>query len=132
MVAVAETGPEHHDSNGALESPLKAKKVRVACLRRRRLTRWGVRRDIVLQRSHDDQLAYARSAAMSAAGAPEAPRGVSYGLEEALELLAALEDAREVVSGSANLAVRAELEHQIVVLSRRLGFSSCEEDGRGR
>jgi hypothetical protein len=59
----------------------------------------------------------------------EPPDAVSYGLEEALELLAALEDARDVLAHGDHLAVLAQLEHQIAVLSRKLGFD--EGDRRG-
>ena len=52
----------------------------------------------------------------------EPPGWVSYNLEEALELLAALEDARDTLADSDHLAVVAQLEHQVAVLSRRLGF----------
>jgi hypothetical protein len=59
----------------------------------------------------------------------EPPYAVSYGLEQALELLAALEDARDVLADVIILAVLAQLEHQIAVLSRKLGFD--EGDRRG-
>jgi DnaJ-domain-containing protein 1 len=38
------------------------------------------------------------------------------------ELLAALEDARDVLAESDHLAVLAQVEHQIVELGRKLGF----------
>ena len=56
------------------------------------------------------------------------PREVTYDLEEALELLAALEDARDVLSDSDHLAVLVQVEHQIQVLSRRLGFDQGGTD----
>ncbi len=52
----------------------------------------------------------------------EPPAHVEYDLEEALELLAALEDARDILSDSDHLSVLAQVEHQIGQLSRRLGF----------
>jgi hypothetical protein len=45
-----------------------------------------------------------------------------YDLEDALELLAALEDTRDVLADSDHLAVLVQVEHQIELLSRRLGF----------
>lgn len=50
------------------------------------------------------------------------PLTVCYDLDEALELLAALEDARDVLADGDHLAVLAQVEHQIAVLDRRLGF----------
>jgi hypothetical protein len=50
------------------------------------------------------------------------PDQVSYDLEEPLDLLAALEDARDALTESDRLAVVAQLEHQVAVLSRKLGF----------
>lgn len=52
----------------------------------------------------------------------EPPGRVDYELEEALELLAALEDSRDVLVGGDHLSVLVQVEHQIQVLSRRLGF----------
>jgi excisionase family DNA binding protein len=52
---------------------------------------------------------------------------VSYDLEESLELLAALEDARDVLADSDHLAVLAELEHQVAALNRKLGFDQLLE-----
>ena len=64
--------------------------------------------------------------------AAEPPDEVRYDLEESLDLLAALEDARDALTDSDHLAVQAQLEHQIAALSRKLGFSrpSGGEDGR--
>jgi transcription initiation factor IIE alpha subunit len=61
----------------------------------------------------------------------EPPGAVSYGLEEALELLAALEDARDALTESDHLAVLAQLEHQVARLSLKLGFGQSPggEDG---
>jgi hypothetical protein len=47
---------------------------------------------------------------------------VQYGLEEALELLAALEEARDALITTDHLAEAAQVEHQVQLLSRRLGF----------
>jgi hypothetical protein len=58
--------------------------------------------------------------------APEPPSRVEYGLEEALELLAALEEARDALITTEHLAEASQVEHQIQCLSRRLGF---EEPG---
>lgn len=47
---------------------------------------------------------------------------MTYTLEEALTLLAALEDARDVLIASSHLAVVVTVENEIRILSRRLGF----------
>jgi hypothetical protein len=52
----------------------------------------------------------------------EPPDEVAYSLEQSLDLLAALEDARDVLVGSDHLALVVQLEHQVAVLSRKLGF----------
>lgn len=52
----------------------------------------------------------------------EPPAAVSYDLTEALDLLAALEDAWEVLAHGDHLAVLAEVELQIMILNRRLGL----------
>lgn len=62
----------------------------------------------------------------------EPPHRVLYDLEESLELLAALEDARDVLADSDHLAVVAQLEHQIAALSRKLGFDQPPGGGDGR
>jgi hypothetical protein len=61
----------------------------------------------------------------------EPPNRVSYDLEEALELLAALEDARDALAESDHLATLAQVEHQVAQLSRKLGFDQPRggEDG---
>ncbi len=61
----------------------------------------------------------------------EPPSRVSYDLEEALELLAALEDARDALGDSDHLAALAQVEHQVARLSRKLGFDQPRggEDG---
>jgi hypothetical protein len=60
--------------------------------------------------------------------AQEPPSRVQYGLEEALELLAALEEARDALITTDHLAEAAMVEHQVQLLSRRLGFD--EPGGR--
>jgi len=61
----------------------------------------------------------------------EPPSRVSLDLEEALELLAALEDARDALADSDHLAALAQVEHQVARLSRKLGFGQRRggEDG---
>ena len=63
---------------------------------------------------------------------PEPPDRILYDLEEALELLAALEDAFEVVAESDYLGVVAEVETEVSRLHRKLGFDRPfgGEDGR--
>jgi hypothetical protein len=55
-------------------------------------------------------------------GEQEPPRQVWYGLEEALELLAALEHAAEALTDSGHLTVVIAVEAQVRELSRRLEF----------
>lgn len=57
----------------------------------------------------------------------EPPRYVWYDLDDALELLAVLEDARDALIGRRNLAVVVAVEARIRDLSRRLGFD--DHDG---
>jgi hypothetical protein len=59
---------------------------------------------------------------MSWSPSAEPPERVAFDLEEALELLAALEDALDIIAGTDHLAVLAQLEHEIVQLSRKLGL----------
>jgi hypothetical protein len=63
---------------------------------------------------------------------PGPPDRIVYDLEEGLELLAALEDALEVVADSDYLAVVAKVENEVARLHRKLGFDhpSGGEDGR--
>jgi hypothetical protein len=56
----------------------------------------------------------------------EPPTRVLYRLEEALDLLAALEEARDALITTDHLTEAAQVEHQIQFLSRKLGF---EESG---
>jgi hypothetical protein len=60
------------------------------------------------------------------------PDEITYDLEAALELLAALEDARDVLAESDHVAVLAQIEHQVVELSRKLHFDETEGDQNGR
>ena len=62
---------------------------------------------------------------------PQPPDRITYDLEEALDLLAALEDALEVVAGTDYLGVVAEVESEVASLHRKLGFDHPGgEDGR--
>jgi hypothetical protein len=47
------------------------------------------------------------------------PEQIDLALDEALELLAALEDARDVPINTGSLSVLAQVEHQIQVASRQ-------------
>jgi hypothetical protein len=55
-------------------------------------------------------------------GEREPPRYVWFTLDEALELLAALEDARDVLANTPHLTVLVEVEEQVRRLNRRLEF----------
>ncbi len=59
------------------------------------------------------------------------PDEVRYDLDESLDLLAALEDARDALADTDHLAVLAQLEHQIAGLSRKLGFDHPSGGGDG-
>lgn len=61
-------------------------------------------------------------------GEKEPPTSVTYDLEEALELLAALEEARDTLRDTEHLAGVLTLEAQIQLLSRRLGFDDGGTD----
>jgi hypothetical protein len=63
-------------------------------------------------------------------GDEEPPRSVIYDLDEALELLAALEEARDTLRGTEHFAGVLTLEAQIQLLSRRLGFDDGGTDAR--
>jgi hypothetical protein len=58
----------------------------------------------------------------------EPPSGISLGLEEALEMLAALEDARDVLVDTDHLSVLVQVEDQIQRVSRKLGFDQGGTD----
>lgn len=59
------------------------------------------------------------------AGGP--PEIVRYSLDEALRLLAALEDARDALIDSGHLAVVIAAEAEIRTVTRRLGFGDPSE-----
>jgi hypothetical protein len=58
----------------------------------------------------------------------EPPREIWYSLEEALELLASLEDAHEVLVAARHLVLVLEVEAQIALLGGRLGFDEPSGD----
>lgn len=58
------------------------------------------------------------------------PTSVTLDLDEALDLLAALEEARDTLRDTEHLAGVVSLEAQIQLLSRRLGFDDGGSDGR--
>jgi hypothetical protein len=60
----------------------------------------------------------------------EPPDSVIFDLEEALDLLASLEDSREVLVDPDHLSVLSQVEHQIQLLSRRLGVDEGGADVR--
>jgi hypothetical protein len=62
----------------------------------------------------------------------EPPRHVRYALDEAIGLLADLEDARDALLDSGHLAVVVGVESQIRLLSRRLDFDDPEGDSDAR
>ena len=70
------------------------------------------------------------ASAMAPQLAEEPPVRLELGLEEALELPAALEDARDALIQSDHLAVVAQLEHELQVLNRKLGFGQEGGDER--
>lgn len=63
-------------------------------------------------------------------GEPEPPTSVTFDLEEALELLAALEEARDTLRDTEHFAGVLTLEAQIQLLSHRLGFDDGGTDAR--
>lgn len=65
---------------------------------------------------------------MSFSGEQEPPRHVWLSLDEVLDLLAVLEDARDALTDSGHLTVVVALEAQVRQLSRRLDFD--EPGGR--
>lgn len=56
------------------------------------------------------------------------PDNIDLDLEEALSLLAALEDSRDVLIATDHYAVLAQVEHQIQILSNKLGFDQGGPD----
>ena len=58
----------------------------------------------------------------------EPPRDVWFSLDEALELLATLEDARDALIESGHLSVVMPVETQIRKLSHRLDFDNPQGD----
>jgi hypothetical protein len=58
----------------------------------------------------------------------EPPNSLVYRLEEALDLLAALEDSRDVLIDTDHLAVLSQVEDQIQILRRRLGLDQGGSD----
>ena len=58
----------------------------------------------------------------------EPPDQVRLGLDEALDLLATLEDARDVLVETDHLSVLAQVEHAIQRLSPKLGFGQGGPD----
>lgn len=69
---------------------------------------------------------------MSFPGEREPPRHVWYSLDEALELLAALEDARDALIDAGHLTVVVALEAQVRELSRKLDFDDPEGSADAR
>ncbi len=57
---------------------------------------------------------------------PDPPAGIQLSLDEALSLLADLEDARDALIGAHRLALVVTVEGQIRLLSLRLGFDDPE------
>jgi hypothetical protein len=60
---------------------------------------------------------------------PEPPAEVRYLLDEALTLLATMEDARDALMDSNHFAEVVGVEHELQRLSRKLGFD--DEGGEG-
>ena len=68
-----------------------------------------------------------------ASGDPlEPPQAISLSLDEALTLLAALEDARDSLVETGHLPVVLTVEDEIRTLSRKLGFRDPEGGGDDR
>ena len=63
-------------------------------------------------------------------GETEPPTSVTYGLEEALDLLAALEEARDTLRETEHFTGVLTLETQIQLLSGRLGFDDGGTNAR--
>jgi hypothetical protein len=60
---------------------------------------------------------------MSSAQPPQPPAAIELTLDEALDLLGDLEDARDALGHSRHFTVVVAVEGQIRLLSRRLGFA---------
>jgi hypothetical protein len=60
----------------------------------------------------------------------EPPRVALFDLEEALNLPAALEDGRDVLVDTDHLVVLSQVEHQIQILSRKLGLDQGDANDR--
>jgi hypothetical protein len=60
----------------------------------------------------------------------EPPRVVVLDLEEALNLLATLEDSRDILIDTDHLAVLSQVEYQIQIPSRKLGLDQGGSDVR--
>ncbi|MCI0347012.1 MAG: hypothetical protein L0221_16485 [Chloroflexi bacterium] len=65
------------------------------------------------------------------ASKPEPPERVVYDLDDALTLLAALEDARDALIDSGHLAAVVSVETEIRVLSRKLRFQDPDGGTHG-
>jgi hypothetical protein len=63
---------------------------------------------------------------MTVPGEREPPRHIWYTLDEALELLAVLEDARDALIEARHLTVVVAVEGQVRDLSRRLDLDNPE------
>jgi hypothetical protein len=61
----------------------------------------------------------------------EPPEAIHYSLDEALTLLAALEDARDALAETSHLSVVVAVEDEIRPLSRKLGFRDPEGGSDG-
>ncbi len=66
------------------------------------------------------------------AGEPEPPAQIRYNLDDALALLASLEDARDALVDSGHLAVVVSIENEIRDLSRKPGFDDPAGGTDGR
>jgi hypothetical protein len=62
----------------------------------------------------------------------EPPRQIWYSLDEALVLLADLEDARGALIATGYLAGAVAIEHELRLLSRKLDLDAPEDDDDGR
>ena len=63
---------------------------------------------------------------MNSADSREPPRDVWFNLEQSLDLLAALEDARDALIDAGHLGLVLTIEDQIRQLSRKLDFDDPE------